>query len=118
MSNRTTGQTLLIALGTVVLVAGLLCAVIGFVQFTQLDASSDDNSPMFLFGGGAFAAVVGLGIVGFTRSAIIQANGGYRITVEQGMGTPRGSGGRFCSGCGKPIAPSARFCESCGAAAG
>ncbi|HEU5038109.1 MAG TPA: zinc ribbon domain-containing protein [Nocardioides sp.] len=115
MNNRTTGQTLLLVLGWVVLLAGLVCVAIGFTQFAGTDPMSDDNSPMFLFAGGGLAAVVGLGIVAFTRVATMRANGGYRITIEEGTAA---RGGRFCSDCGRPIATTARFCDSCGAAVG
>jgi hypothetical protein len=115
MSNRTTGQALLIGLGLLVLVAGLVCVVIGFVQFGDTDPMADDNGPLLLFAGGGLAAVVGLGIVGFGRAAALRANGGYRITIEEGMVA---RGGRFCSACGRSLNPGARFCDSCGAAVG
>ena len=115
MSNRTTGQTALIALGTVILVAGLLCVAVGFARFASADPSSDGLGSMYLFGGGAFAAVVGLGIVAFTRASVLRANGGYRITIEEGAAARRG---RFCSSCGTPLSPQARFCDSCGVAVG
>lgn len=114
MSNRTTGQTALIGLGTVILVAGLACAVVGFAEFAGADPS-DGLGSMYLFGGGAFAAVVGLGIVAFTRASVMRANGGYRITIEEGTAARRG---RFCSSCGTPLSPHARFCDSCGVAVG
>jgi hypothetical protein len=113
MSNRTTGQTLLLVLGGLVLAAGLACVVIGFASFASTDPMSDDNSPLYLFAGGGLAAVIGFGIVAFTRASIMTRGGGYaRITVEQGR-APDGSG-RFCRGCGRPAAPGAAFCESCG----
>lgn len=85
MSNRTTGQTLLIVLGTLVLVGGLVCVAIGFARFGSTDPGSDDSSPLLLFAGGGFAAVVGFGIVAFTRASILTRNGGYvRVTYEQG----------------------------------
>ena len=90
MGNRTTGQTLMITLGSLILVAGLACVVVGFVRFAGADASSDATGPMLLFAGGGLAAVIGLGIVGFTRAAVLRANGGYRITIEEGR--PRQDG--------------------------
>jgi hypothetical protein len=85
MSNRTTGQTLLIVLGAVVLLAGLICVVLGFAGFASSDAASDDNSPLYLFASGGFAAVVGFGIIAFTRASILTRNGSYvRVTYEQG----------------------------------
>lgn len=84
MSNRTTGQTLLIVLGSLILLAGLACVAVGFARFAGTDPMSDDNSPLLLFAGGGLAAVVGLGIVAFTRAAVLRANGGYRVTIETG----------------------------------
>ncbi|GAA1137461.1 hypothetical protein [Nocardioides aquiterrae] len=84
MTNRTTGQTLLIVLGSLVLLAGLVCVAVGFAQFADTDPMSDDNGPMFLFAGGGLAAVIGFGIVVFTRVATLRANGGYRVTIESG----------------------------------
>ena len=84
MNNRTPAQTLLLVLGSLLLVGGLACVVVGFVRFAGADASSDATGPMLLFGGGGLAAVVGLGVVAFTRAAVLQANGGYRITIEAG----------------------------------
>jgi hypothetical protein len=115
MGNRTTGQTLLLVLGAVVLLGGLVCVVIGFADFGSTDPGSDDNGALYLFAGGGLAAVVGLGIVGFTRAATMRADGGYRITIEQGTAARRGS---FCSSCGQPLSAAARFCDSCGAAVG
>jgi hypothetical protein len=119
-SGRTTGQTILIVVGSLVLLAGLVCVVLGFVGF--VDAQDDlggtsDNRSMALFAGGAFAMVVGFGIVAFTRASVMTRNGAYaRVTIEQGVG-PR-AGGRFCSGCGRETRPGAQFCDSCGAAVG
>jgi hypothetical protein len=90
MSNRTPGQTALIALGSLLLLGGLVCVVVGFVQFAGADASSDATGPMLLFGGGGLAAVIGLAVVGFTMTAVLRANGGYRITIEEGR--PRQDG--------------------------
>jgi hypothetical protein len=119
MNKRTPVQTLLLIVGTVVLLGGLVCVVAGFGAFV---GSSDDlngdsgNGSMMLFVAGGFAMVIGFGIVAFTRAAIMTGNGGYaRVTIEQGT-APRG--GRFCSGCGASVTPAARFCESCGAAVG
>ena len=116
MSNRSTGQTLLLVLGAIILIGGLVCVGIGFMNFGSSDPGSDDGSAMALFAGGGLAAVVGFGIVAFTRVSIMTRNGGYaRVTIEQGTAP---AGGRFCSGCGRPSSPSARFCESCGVAVG
>jgi len=113
VSKRTPTQTLLLALGAAVFAVGLVCVAVGFARFADADPMSDDNGPMLLFAGGGLVAVVGFGIIAFTRAAILRANGGYRITIEQG-GAARG--GRLCPECGRPTSESARFCESCGAA--
>ena len=84
MNNRTPGQTLLLVLGSLLLLGGLACVAVGFARFAGSDPMSDDNSPLFLFAGGGLAAVVGLGIVAFTRTAVLRANGGYRVTIEAG----------------------------------
>ena len=118
MSNRTPAQTALMVLGWLVLTAGVVCLIVGFVRFASADPSDDVTGPMLLFGGGGLGMVVGLGIVGFTRSAVLRANGGYRITIEEGVGARGGGAGRFCASCGRPMSPSARFCDSCGAAVG
>jgi di/tricarboxylate transporter len=115
MNRATTVQKLLIAVGAVVLLGGLACVVMGFASFAGDDVD-EGNSSLALFAAGGFAAVIGFGIVAFTRAAILTRNGAYsRITFEQGMGP---SGGRFCSSCGRPVAPTARFCEACGHAVG
>jgi hypothetical protein len=115
MNNRTPAQTALIVLGSLVLVAGVVCVGLGFVRFASADPSDDVSGSMGLFLGGGLGMVVGLGIVAFTRAAVLRANGGYRITIEEGAAR---SGGRFCSSCGRPTSMSARFCDSCGAAVG
>jgi hypothetical protein len=116
VSNRTTTQTLLLVLGALVFVGGVACVVVGFSSFADSDVASDDNSPLLLFAGGGFAAVIGFGIIAFTRASILTRNGGYtRVTIEQGVAP---TGGRFCSGCGRPTSPTAQFCDSCGAAVG
>jgi len=117
VSKRTPTQTLLLALGAAVFAVGLVCVAVGFARFADADPVSDDNGPLLLFAGGGLVAVVGFGIIAFTRAAILRANGGYRITIEQG-GEQGGAarGGRLCPECGRPTSESARFCESCGAA--
>lgn len=113
MNKRTPVQTLLLVVGAVVLLGGLACVVMGFAGFADADASGD-NSSFMLFAAGGFATVVGLGIVAFTRAAILTGNGGYtRVVIEQGVAP---AGNRFCPQCGHPSSPSARFCERCGAA--
>ena len=85
MNSRTPAQTLLLTLGALLLVGGLACVVVGFVRFAGTDPMSDDNSPLFLFAGGGLAAVVGFGVIAFTRVSVMQRNGGYtRVTIEQG----------------------------------
>ena len=119
MNKATPVQKLLLVVGTLVLLGGLVCVVLGFGGFASSDMSNDDDSGMALFAAGGFAMVIGFGIVAFTRSAILTRNGAYaRITIEQGMAPSQSSGGRFCSSCGRPVAPAARFCESCGHAVG
>lgn len=119
MNNRTPVQTLLLAAGTLVLLGGLVCVVSGFAGFASSDPASGGDSSMMLFAAGGFAAVVGFGIIAFTRAAILTRNGAYaRVTIEQGMAPPQEPGGRFCSACGRPVASTARFCESCGHAVG
>lgn len=123
MNNRTPVQTLLLVAGALLLLGGLVCVVTGFGSFASSDPASDDSSPMMLFAAGGFAAVVGFGIIAFTRAAILTRNGAYaRITVEQGVTPPRVQadqpGGKFCSSCGQPVTSTARFCESCGHAVG
>jgi zinc-ribbon domain len=117
MSNRSTGQTMLLVLGTIILIGGLVCVGIGFTSFGSSDPGSDDGaSAMALFAAGGLAAVIGLGIIAFTRASIMTGNGGYaRVTFEQGTAP---TGGRFCPGCGRSVSPSSRFCDSCGAAVG
>lgn len=115
MSNRTPAQTLLLVIGVLVLLGGLGCVAVGFADFASADSASDGGSSMLLFAGGAFAAVVGFGIVAFTRASVLTRNGAYtRVTIEQGSAP----GSRSCSGCGRATTSSARFCESCGAAVG
>lgn len=123
MNNRTPVQTLLLVAGALLLLGGLVCVVAGFGSFAGTDPASDDGSSMMLFAAGGFAAVVGFGIIAFTRAAILTRNGAYaRVTIEQGMAPPQGrsqaSSARFCSSCGRPVASTARFCESCGHAVG
>jgi hypothetical protein len=114
--GRTTTHTVLLVLGSLILLAGLVCVVIGFVQFADADPAGDDSTPMALFAGGGLAAVVGLGIVAFTRANAMTRGGAYsRVTIEQGV---RGAGGRFCPSCGHPAGTTARFCDSCGTALG
>ncbi|MDF1605998.1 zinc-ribbon domain-containing protein [Nocardioides sp. YIM 152315] len=116
MNNRTLLQTLLLLVGGVVLLGGLVCVVSGFAGFASSDPGSDGDSSMMLFAAGGFAAVIGFGLIAFTRAAILTRNGAYaRVTIEQAT-APRG--GRFCSSCGTATSPTARFCESCGAAVG
>lgn len=119
MNKRTPGQTLLLVVGAIVLLGGLVCVVAGFGGFI---GSSDDvggdsgNGSLMLFAAGGLAMVIGLGIVAFTRAAIMTGNGGYaRVTIEQGTAPSRG---RFCSSCGASLTPTARFCDACGAAVG
>ncbi|MFC7496499.1 MULTISPECIES: zinc ribbon domain-containing protein [unclassified Nocardioides] len=115
MNNRTTMQTLLLFVGALVCLGGLVCVVAGFVSFAGGEPG-EEGSSMALFAAGGFAAVIGFGIVAFTRVAILSRNGGYaRVTIEQG---PPPRSGRFCSSCGTPVSANARFCESCGAAVG
>ena len=54
---------------------------------------------MLLFAGGGLAAVIGFGIVAFTRASIMTRNGGYRGHASSRASAP--TGGRFCSGCGR-----------------
>lgn len=116
MSNRTTGQTLRLALGCLIALAGLACVVIGFASFASGDPNEDGASSMLLFAGGGFAAVIGFGMVAFTRASIMTRNGAYaRVTIEQGVAP---TGGRFCPACGHPTSTAARFCDSCGAPVG
>ncbi|GAB3201106.1 hypothetical protein GCM10027062_22330 [Nocardioides hungaricus] len=111
MNNATPVQKLLLVVGAVVILGGLVCVVLGFVGFAQADPANGGDSSMALFAAGGFAAVIGFGIVAFTRAAILTRGGAYsRITIEHGV--PRG--GEFCSSCGQPVAPSARFCDACG----
>jgi hypothetical protein len=85
MSNRTTGQTALLVLGALVLLAGLVCVVLGFASFADTDPGSDDNGSLWLFAGGGLAAVAGFGIIAFTRASMLIGNGGYvKVTYEQG----------------------------------
>ena len=126
MSKRTPAQTALLLLGALIMAAGLVGVVVGFTGFGDSSADIGGTGPdrsMVVFAAGAFAMVVGFGIIGFTRAAIMTGNGGYsRITIEQGVAPSSsggsGGGGRFCSSCGTPISASARFCDSCGAAVG
>jgi hypothetical protein len=112
MRNRTTGQTLLLVLGTVVLVGGLIVLGTAFATVASGDVATDDGSPLVRFAAGGFAMVVGFGIIAFTRASILTRGGAYsRITIEQGRAP---SGGRFCSGCGQPATPGVAFCDSCG----
>lgn len=112
---RTGAQTALLVLGTLLIVGGLVCVGVGFVGFDSAPDVNDTgvDKGMALLAGGGLAAVVGLGIIGFTRARMLTGNGGYaRVTYEQGIAP---AGGRYCSGCGRPTSPSARFCDSCGA---
>ncbi|WP_243056446.1 zinc ribbon domain-containing protein [Nocardioides sp. SR21] len=119
MNKRTPGQTLLLVVGTIVLLGGLVCVVAGFSGFigSSDDLSGDSgNGSMMLFAAGGLSMVIGLGIVAFTRASIMTSNGGYaRVTIEQGSAPRRG---RFCSSCGASLTPTAQFCDSCGVAVG
>jgi hypothetical protein len=44
MTNRTAGQTLLLVLGTVLLVGGLGCVVVGFADLASSDAGAGTGS--------------------------------------------------------------------------
>ena len=115
-NRRTPTQTALIALGTVLLIGGLICLVVGFGRFVTDDSGSQVGSSFTLFAGGGLAMVVGLGIVAFTRARVMMGDGAYtRMTFEQGVAP---TGGRFCTSCGRPTGPAARFCDSCGSAVG
>ena len=123
MNKRTTAQTLLLVLGALLLIGGLVCVVVGFASFVGSDPEDGGSSGFAPFGGGGIAAVIGLGIIGFTRVSMVRANGGYaRVVIEQGYGaqqvpqTSAAGGGRFCFSCGQPVGPAAKFCDSCGAA--
>ena len=121
MNNATTVQKLLIAVGAVVLLGGVVCVVMGFASFASFGSSDVDEggSGLALFAAGGFAAVIGFGIIAFTRAAILTRNGGYsRITIEQGVAPQQATSGKFCSSCGRTVAPTARFCEACGHAVG
>ena len=117
--GRTGGRTALIVLGSLVLLAGLVCVVVGLVRFADAQddlGGQDGNGPFALVALGGLAMVVGLGIVAFTRARAMTRDGAYtRVTVEQGVPA---AGGRHCSGCGRPVDIGARFCESCGTAVG
>jgi Double zinc ribbon len=118
MNNRTPVQTLLLVVGTLVLLGGLVCVVMSFADLasTGVGTTGEEDSAMMLFVAGGFAMVVGFGMVAFTRAAVMAKGGGYsRITIEQGVAP---AGNRFCPSCGHPSSPSARFCESCGTAVG
>jgi len=95
-TGRTTGQTILLAVGGVVLVAGLVCVVLGFTGFvgSQDDFGGDGaGRSMAVFAAGGLAMVVGLGIVAFTRASAMSRDGGYvRVTVEQGTNPAGGPG--------------------------
>lgn len=119
MNNATLVQKLLLVIGGIVLLGGLVCVVMGFADVASTDVD-DGGSSMALFAAGGFAAVVGFGIIAFTRAAILTRGGAYsRITIEQGRAPqPQETSGKFCSSCGRPVAPAARFCESCGHAVG
>ena len=114
MNNATAIQKLLLAVGVVVLLGGLVCVALGLADFGGSDVGEGDGA-MAMFGAGAFAMVIGFGIVAFTRAAILTRNGRYaRITIEQGMAPRQQPAARFCSSCGRPVTPTARFCEACG----
>ena len=69
MSNRTPAQTALMVLGWLVLTAGVVCLIVGFVRFASADPSDDVTGPMLLFGGGGLGMVVGPSpeMAGFVR---------------------------------------------------
>jgi hypothetical protein len=114
MNNATPVQKILLVVGTLVLLGGLACVVMGFASFGSTDPGTDGNSSMMLFAAGGFAAVIGFGIIAFTRAAILTRHGAYsRVVIEQGVAP---AGNRFCPACGRPASPTARFCESCGGA--
>ena len=94
-TGRTTGQTVLLAVGGIVLVAGLVCVVLGFTGFvgSQDDLGGDGaGRSMALFAAGGLAMVVGLGIVAFTRASAMMRGGYVRVTVEQGTNPAGGPG--------------------------
>jgi hypothetical protein len=117
VNSRSTTQTLLIALGVLLIVGGVVCVILDFAEFASADPADDSGRAFALFGGGGLAAVIGLGVIAFTRTSIMRANGAYsRVVIEQGYGAT--TGGRFCPSCGLPVQPTAKFCDSCGTALG
>jgi hypothetical protein len=132
---RTTSQTVRYAVGAVLLVGGIACVVWGFGSFagSALDGSGDGaGRSMALFAAGGLAAVVGFGLIAFTRATALMGRGGYtRVTYEQGYGgaptTPLGSaptgsvpagpvpaGRAHCKACGAAVQADDRFCGACG----
>ena len=124
-TSGSTGRTVRYAVGVVLLVVGIGCVIWGFSTFTgsALDGSGDGaGRSMALFGGGGFAAVVGFGLVAFTRVGALSGRGGYtRVTYEQGYGAAGApspgaapGGASHCRSCGAAVAAEDRFCGACG----
>src|SRR5690242_17376196 len=89
-TSGSAGRAVRYVVGAVLLVAGIGCVVWGFATFTgsALDGGgSGAGRSMALFAGGGLAAVVGFGLVAFTRAGGLTSRGGYtRVTYEQGYG--------------------------------
>lgn len=123
-STHSTGRSVRYAVGAALLVGGAVGVVWGFATFTgsALDGSgSGPGRSMALFAGGGLAAVLGFGLVAFTRAGDLTRRGAHtRITDEQGLGAARApagaAAGPHCTSCGAAVAPDDRFCGSCGAA--
>lgn len=123
MSTRSNGRSVRYAAGAVLVVGGLVAVVWGFGSFagTTLDGSgSGAGRSMALFAGGGLAAVVGFGLIAFTRAGSLAGRGGYtRMTIEQGYAVPGpavSGAGSHCRSCGAAVAAEDRYCGSCGTA--
>ncbi len=143
LPDQSARRTLIRVVGVVLLVGGLGLAAYGFATFVGgMSADSIDESgsgrSLLLFGGGAFAAVVGFGFanLGFMGAAarygagetmpVLRDSAAY-LTDGQGLlgvgrtvddPLPAERSGPSCGRCGLRNGAGARFCNACGSALG
>ena len=95
-------------LGPLLLVAGLICAVTGFLGFAAERAGpegDDPTAPMVLFGVGTLALVTGTALASSGRGRADRTRGGVDPTATESR----------CAACGAPADdPGQRFCGWCG----